>query len=208
MNRTSLSLILALAVGLTLRAEGPTGPWYAGVLLNTAPSSLSGDIGGAKGFSVHGGYTFWTGHAGTGYRVTAEVGTLSGWDLQITQKGAKLTHLQVGGELLVNTPSEKLKFLVGVNANQWKVSADQVDGTTYNANMQGTKLGGKIGLEYFVSRNLSARVTWSVVEAGTSSDFLTPPPEDKKPTNGWKNYDEGKYAMTPSWLQLGVSWHF
>lgn len=202
MKAIHVSMILAVASILSLRAEGPTGPWSAGVLLNSAPSSLSGDIPGAKGFSVHGGYTFWTRQAGSGYRVTAEAGTLTGWDLQLTRKGAKLTHLQVGGELLVSTPVDRMKFILGVNANRWNTAADQVDGTTYDHGIDGVKLGAKVGLEYFHSRNLSFRLAFQAVEAGTSSDFVRPGTAD------WKKPDEGKYAMTPSWFQLGVSWHF
>lgn len=221
MARKTLLAVLALAaIGSPgLRAEDLTGPWYTGLDLNIGSKSISGDMPGAKGFTIHGGRTFWTGFAGTGYRLTAEFGTLSDTS-QLTNRDVKYTQAQLGGELIVNTPLPKLKFVLGVNVNKLKVSSDYDSYTSTTDNLvhpagntshtiNGLKLGGKLGLEYFVDRHWSARCFYQVVEAGTSSEHVTM--DNPLWTNGGsvgRYQDQGKYSITPGWLQVGVSYHF
>ncbi|HJV48689.1 MAG TPA: hypothetical protein VJ549_05390 [Geothrix sp.] len=219
-RKTMLSVLALAAIGsLGLRAEDPTGPWFAGIDLNKGSQAISGDLPGGKGLSIHAGRTFWTGFAGTGYRLTAEVGTLSD-TAQLTQRDVKYTQAQLGGELIVNTPVQHLKFILGVNVNKLKVSSDYdsytstADGLVHPAGntshtIAGLKLGGKLGLEYFVDRHWSVRCFYQIIEAGTSSEQVTQ--DNPLWTNGGSvghYHDQGKYSITPAWLQLGVSYHF
>ena len=113
--------------------------------------------------------------------------------------------------MVINTPLKNLKFITGANVNRVKIVADQSapDGTlpvpnlsSYHHTVPGVKLGGKLGLEYLADSHWAVRLVYSVIEAGTSSEGVRPGlPSYGKP-------DQGKYAITPSWLELGVKYSF
>lgn len=105
---------------------------------------------------------------------------------------AKLSNDQAYVDLFFTKPGSALAFYGGLSVNQWQVSANGRSST-----VSGLKLGLRAGMEYRFASAASLSVGYQVAEAGTSSELLP---------NGPK--DTGARGLNPSWLQVGVRFHF
>lgn len=107
-----------------------------------------------------------------------------------------LTHAQIAGDVFIASPFENTKLVIGGTFNHWRVSA-KGPGYDISGGVKGIKFGGRIGVETQVSEKISLNLLWQVTELGTTRELE---PQGKM-TNAI-------VQVNPSWLQVGVRYHF
>jgi len=140
---------------------------------------------------------------------------------------------QVFGDFIFPSGFEKLDLSFGVSINRWfynaKVDPDSTGAYTItphsqNDHVAGLKGGLRIGAEYRINRNLSAEFMFQIVELGhTTSGVAACGKVDSNKTIPWAPavggtvvdianpmYNQATHGSNenPSWIQLGVKYHF
>jgi len=102
----------------------------------------------------------------------------------------------LAGDLFIDSRvSSSLQFILGASLNKWTVTETD-EGVSEKYSIKGIKFGGRFGLDYKVSDNISLNVILQVTELGHSSALLDPMP------------DAGAEPWNPSWLQFGLKYSF
>jgi hypothetical protein len=190
MNMRTKLMVVALA---TLPFTGSLAaqeakPFDAGLSWSLATDNLkeiTNTSGAFAGFNLDIGYN--TKLAGTSVplRLSFGVNDFPGKD-NAGEKRSLLGY-QLAGDIFVNSGLKDLSFVTGLSINKWtsKISPEPVG---YSSNVKGIKFGLRLGAEYQINPNWSAAALLQVVELGT----------DLNATKGFN----------PSWVQLGVKYHF
>ncbi len=146
-----------------------------------------------------------------------------------------LLGYQAFGDFIFPSGFEKLDLSFGVSLNRWfynsNVTPDATGAYTVVAhtgddNIPGLKGGLRIGAEYRFSKNLSAELLFQIVELGNGEGGKPVGTTDPNPTYNWRptaasaesaqveiaNPMFGKLTHgsneNPSWIQIGVKYHF
>lgn len=195
-NLRMLGLIAAAALisAPALKAEVPTG-WFIGGGVTFANDSLKQVTNNNLGINLNIGLDKEIGDTKIGFRPGFGLTFLPGsWD---GDSKTSLNNLQVTGDLVVNTPIDKFKVITGMSINLWRYIGDARNGASNNWGLNGAmapgglKLGLRVGFEYKVSKEISAELLMQAVEFGNQPNGV----------QSWYNFN-------PSWLQLGVKYHF
>lgn len=104
---------------------------------------------------------------------------------------SRLADLQVAADVFLTKPNSKLGAFVGLSANNWTVSSD-----ASNAGSKGVKLGFRAGVEYNFSSSAAVTAMYQLTELGTDGQFKN------------KEALTGSRGINPSWIQVGVRFHF
>ena len=175
--------VAAIAISSPLAAqEGPR--WDAGLSLVMpldALTSLTNNHGLGGGFIPEIGFNGKLVGTTVPFRVTFGINDLPGKDNDGTK--TSLMGYQLAGDLFTDTGWNKLSLVTGLSINRWQMKVDSTTST-----VKGIKLGGRIGLEYRMSKACSADLLLQAVELGTDPQGIT--------------------AYNPSWLQVGVKYHW
>lgn len=146
-----------------------------------------------------------------------------------------LRNYQFFGDFIIPSGYEKLDFTFGVSLNRWFYNATvtpdnfgayTVTGHTKNDHIPGLKGGLRIGAEYRFTKNLSAELLFQIVELGneeggksagttdgTASFYYRPAVDSAASTQvtiANPNYMKLTHGSNenPSWVQIGVKYHF
>lgn len=146
-----------------------------------------------------------------------------------------LMGYQVFGDFIFPSGFQKLDFTFGVSLNRWfydatvtpeSTGAYTVVRRTADDHIPGLKGGLRIGAEYRISKNLSAELLFQIVELGNNDGGRGVGLVDGSPTLEWRptqtsaldtqvtitnpmyNKLTNGSNQNPSWLQLGVKYHF
>lgn len=215
-KRLSLGIVaLALPSVMAHAADGPNffvGGGVIGALDATKTVTHS-----TLGFNLTAGADYRMGDGSYGFRPGVAINFLPG----SAQDGVKtsLTNFQVYGDVLFDSGIKNLSFSAGLSVQRWyyKTTADagivsplQLDDKGF---LNGTKLGLRLGMEYRFNKSFSAELLFQQTDFGSkngdpkgnvySSNGNFPPPtpaQEGTLINGTN--------VTPSWLQLGVKYHF
>jgi len=175
--------VLALAFSASLAAqEGPR--WDAGlglVMPLDALTLLTNNKGLGAGFIPEIGFNGKLVGTTVPFRATFSINDLPGKDDNGTK--TSLMGYQLAGDLFTATGWNKLSLVTGISINRWQMKVDSTSST-----VKGIKLGGRIGVEYRMSRACSADLLLQAIELGTDPQGIT--------------------SYNPSWLQVGVKYHF
>jgi len=216
-SRLAIGAILATGAG-ALRAQDSIASRF----------SLSGSLGlGTDSLDdiTHYGTSWWnpaaynldlgyTGKlAGTTVPFRASIGTnfMPGGTYEIredgvllgTESGLTLRGYYLAGDLFIDSRiSSSLQFILGGSLNKWTVT-EKYEGVSEKYSIKGIKFGGRFGLDYKISDNLSFNVIFQVTELGHSSLLQVPKEPDDPPVP-----NAGPRAWNPSWLQLGIKYSF
>lgn len=178
--------LTALATALGACAADPT--YSAGASLNGLRGQARSVTNADLGYGLHGDVTF---HGDTPFRAGLGLNLFPG-----SGSGSSLQDLQAYGDMLVKLPVDQLQLVFGLSLNRWKVDAKGPAGTS-SSSVDGLKFGARLGLDYAITRNLSAQALLQVSELGTTSVFKQ---------NGDKRV--GPEGINPAWIQLGVRYTF
>jgi len=128
---------------------------------------------------------------GGSYAIRDETNVLLGAESRNTLRGYYLA-----GDLFIDSRiSSSMQFILGASLNRWTVTQKN-DGVSEKHSIKGIKFGGRFGLDYKISDQLSFNVIFQVTELGHSAALEDPMPS------------AGPYTWNPSWLQLGVKYSF
>lgn len=146
-----------------------------------------------------------------------------------------LMGYQAFGDFIFPSGFDKLDFSFGVSLNRWfyntNVTPDAFGAYTVVArtkedNIPGLKGGLRIGAEYRINKNLSAELLFQIVELGNSEGGKPVGTADPDRTYNWRPTETsvGTTQVTianpmfgkpthgsnenPSWIQIGVKYHF
>ncbi len=146
-----------------------------------------------------------------------------------------LMGYQVFGDFIFPSGFQKLDFTFGVSLNRWfydatvtpeATGAYTVVRRTADDHIPGLKGGLRIGAEYRISKNLSAELMFQIVELGNndggrgvglvdSTAFYKWRPTETSPVDDQIDIANPMYNkltdgsnQNPSWIQLGVKYHF
>lgn len=183
---------LALPSVMAQAADGPT-PFLGGGIISALDSTKE-VTHSTLGYNITGGFDFRLADGTYGFRPGLAVNFLPGSD----KDGVKtsLTNFQVYGDLVFNSGVQNLSFTAGLSVQRWYYKTTAATGTTspYQLDgkgfLNGTKLGARLGMEYRFNKNISSELVLQVVDFGA------------------KDGEARTNVVTPSWLQVGVKYHF
>jgi hypothetical protein len=198
MKKTLRMLGLVAAAALisapALKAETPTTYFY-GVGITYANDALKQVTNTNLGLNFNAGLDREIKGTTIGFRPALAITFLPGsWD---GDSKTSLTNLQASGDLVINTSIEKFKVVTGMSVNLWRYIGDARNGASnkwgLNSAMApgGLKLGLRVGFDYKFSKQITGELLWQGVEFGNK-------PNDEQ---SWQNFN-------PTWLQVGVKYHF
>jgi len=102
----------------------------------------------------------------------------------------------LAGDIFIDSRiSSSLQFILGASLNMWTV-IEKDGGVSTNYSVKGIKFGGRFGLDYKISDNLSFNAIFQLTELGHSG--LVEEPISEIGADPWN----------PSWLQLGFKYSF
>jgi len=128
---------------------------------------------------------------GGSYDIRNDNGVFLGNETKLSLRGYYLA-----GDLFIDSRiSSGLQFILGGSLNRWTAIV-KGDDISEKRSIKGIKFGGRFGLDYKISDNLSFNAIFQVTELG--HDFML---EDPMP-------DAGSMPLNPSWLQLGFKYSF
>jgi hypothetical protein len=186
--RTPLRL-LALGAALAcsgLAAQEAQKTWTAGAGFTIALDGLRAITHHSNGGVLDFGYNGHLGNSTVPFRASLGYQYLPGTE----DSGVKqsLTSLQLAGDILIDTPWKDLQFITGLSINKYKVKSEVVDVGNNTETVKGPKFGARLGMEYKINPAWSAQLLLQMTELGTDAAATT--------------------GINPSWLQLGVKFHF
>jgi hypothetical protein len=146
---------------------------------------ITNQSGLGGGFVLDLGYTSDLGKGAIPFRLSCSILSLPGKEVAYIQD--TLLGLQVAGDIQVRLGASRLTLITGLSLNQWRWDHHGPTGHDTKA-IKGIKFGGRMGLDYRMSPRFSTRITLQQVELGTDKQAI--------------------YGYNPSWLQLGVQYHF
>lgn len=197
-----LALVLAGAF-LPVAAEQPTGWQVSGSL----PSALTGlkdwTHRSVAGLCVDGGYqgTFEGGNIL--YRVSLGYNTFPGKEQD--RMKISLSSFQLSGDVVIPVARSPYSLVTGLSVHNWSKSVSgtspidpgQANGVSGGVKQVFGKIGFRAGVEYSMSPRLTLAALFQISEFGTNSEFLK---------RGNETF--GTNAVNPSWIQMGVRYHF
>jgi len=204
--RTSL---LGLVAAASLAAQS-TG-FSAGGGLILAPSkqffgAYDKAVHNNMGFFATAGYDFKIYQTDVDSRASLTFGMMPGKELNGLK--TSLTLIQLSDDIFLPLGSESLRGLFGFSANFYSASFSGTESTDRNdvdhhfpfKDADGLKLGFRLGLDYAITKNLSAELLFQQTElAGSDISELDSPTQQAYVRRG---------GINPSWLQLGVRYSF
>ena len=117
----------------------------------------------------------------------------------VTESKTQLINIQATFDVLVPLPVpgiDHLALVTGLSINNWRYSGQTKDGNPHPFGLQGSaapadiKVGLRVGVDYRINKQWSSELLLQVVEFGS------------------RNTEVHYHNFTPSWLQLGVGYHF
>jgi hypothetical protein len=117
----------------------------------------------------------------------------------ITQSKTQLINIQATFDVMVPLPVagiENLTVITGLSVNNWRYNGATRDGNPHPYGLQGSaapgsvKVGLRVGADYRINKQWSSELLLQVVEFGSG------------------NTEVHYHNFNPSWLQLGVKYHF
>jgi hypothetical protein len=179
--------VAALAVGTNLPAQDGN-VWHAGLSV-VKPleglKSVTNKSGLGSGFIGEVGYTGQFASTTVPFRATLAVNSFSG-DTVLGVKSSLIGY-QLAGDILTNTGAKNLTIVTGLSLNKWKWDYTNPDPTVIVKD-KGIKFGVRLGLDYRINDHFSADALLQVTELGTDP--------------------KSSVSLNPSWLQVGVKYHF
>lgn len=205
MNR--VLTFLAVSGVVTLAAQD-VKPFSVGGAILSGTNDLKKVTNSGQGFSVHASYDTTFPNSDIPARISLGYHMLPGKE---TAAGLKtsLSNLQLAGDIHLRMPVENLSVTVGLSLNKYSATYDGTEkldptGKFYVAafpidTTKGMKFGGRFGLDYTFSPNLSSYVMLQLTELGNSS---------RKLGQNSGSYAQAVGPVNPSWVQVGVRYHF
>ncbi len=219
MKKIGLGVAAVLLLAPSLKAGD--GKAFLGGGVTFANDSLRKVTNQTPGLNLNGGWDYTLPDTNTTFRMGLGLNILSGKEgtynyiydpnnLSVpvsTISKTSLYNVQGTVDLLIGTPWEKAKIVTGLSVNLWRYQAasryvpgspgaGDIVPSPHPYDLQGSKapgdlkVGFRIGLDYQVNKAWSGELLLQMVEFGA--------------TNG----DSRTNAFNPSWLQLGVKYHF
>lgn len=215
-KRISLGIVaLALPSVMAHAADGPN--YFVGGGLIGALDATKTVTHSTLGFDLTGGADFRSADGTYGFRPGVAINFLPG----SAKDGVKtsLTNYQVYGDVIFDSGIKNLSFSAGLSIQRWyyKTTADAgvvsplaLDDKGF---LPGTKLGLRLGAEYRFNKSLTAELLFQQTDFGskdgntrgntysTTGNFPPPTPAQEGTLINGTN-------VTPSWIQVGVKYHF
>ena len=117
---------------------------------------------------------------------------------EVVTSKAQLTNLQATFDVLIPLSVDSLNLVTGLSVNQWRTQGSALEGKDHPYNLGDNKakdsvrVGFRAGLDYRFHKQWSAEVLFQMVEFGS-----------------YNSADEAHYHnINPTWLQIGVKYHF
>lgn len=114
-----------------------------------------------------------------------------------TESKTQLVNVQATFDLMIPTGAvDNLTLITGISINQWRYSGQVRGGHPHPFDLEGSKapddvkLGFRAGLDYRFNKQWSGEFLLQLVEFGS------------------KNTEEHYHNFNPTWLQVGVKYHF
>ncbi len=206
---TILSIALMAAFGSTLVAQ--TSPRFSvHSALFMGSNDLKKATNSGSGFALGGAYDTTFPASDTRVRLglsyNAMPGKVQGKDLKTS-----LASLQLSGDAHIRLPLPGLALVVGLSVNKYRVknegtpSTGTASGVTYYnsafsiTNADGLKLGARMGFDYALHPRVSLEALYQLTELGRGPKELG---------DHYVSWDIARGPINPSWLQLGVRYHF
>ena len=216
MKKIGLGVAAVLLLAPSLQAA--EGKAFLGGGLTFANDSLRKVTNNSLGLNLNGGWDYTLADTNTTFRMGLGLTILSGkegnytyqydpnfQDLKVTTI-SKTTLYNVQGtvDLLIGTAVENLKIITGFSVNQWRYQAtsrnvsgaENIVPTPHPYDLQTSKapgnlkVGFRIGADYQVNKAWSAEAILQMVEFGGGDS-------------------ESRFnSINPTWIQVGVKYHF
>lgn len=180
---------LALGAALTcsgLVAQETQKSWTAGASMTQALDGLKGVTHKTTGFIVDFGYNGHLGNTDVPFRASLGYQLFPGSDYEGLKQS--LTSMQLAGDIFVASPWKNLQFITGLSLNKYQVKAELAGLGSETETVKGIKFGARVGAEYKFSPAWSGQMMLQMTELGTNAD--------------------GSRGFNPSWIQVGVKFHF
>ncbi len=203
MNLKSLFRTLTAGLmlgGLGLSAQEASAPFAVGLHLISGLDGLKNITNNSSGAIVDFSYQGSLAKTDVPYRAGLAFASFPG----SSKDGVKtsLTSVQLFGDIIIRTQVEHLNLITGLSLNKYSqkktldASADPSLGLPTD---KGIKFGARLGIEYAFNRSWSSELMVQMTELGVQN---RPNPTSDDPAN------IGAYGANPSWVQVGVKWHF
>lgn len=200
---------LAMFLGATLAAAPAvaqeTGFSVGGALI-FGTNDLKKVTNNSLGLTVGAAYEGVISKVTVPYRVGLNIQYMPGKTDEYDLK-TSLTSAQLAGDVFVQTPAEKLRFLTGLSFNKYTVkntgsirdATGKLIATFPVDTDKGIKLGLRVGFEYQFATHLSGELLYQLTELGSTPKVVG---------TEAKGSGLGKGGINPSWLQLGLRFRF
>lgn len=201
MNLNTKLMGLGLALGMLAipaSAQG-TGFYVGGNLSYAGGMSLKNSVTKQDlGLVVDGGYIGKLASTDIPFRASLGLGWFPG--AKDNGRQANAFNAQVAGDIFINTPVDKLRLITGLSFNKWRmdISYDDPAMGSFTNNVKGIKFGARLGVDYTFSSKLTGELLLQMTELGTDQDFTKDP----------QGSTLGRVPINPSWLQVGLKYHF
>jgi hypothetical protein len=213
-----LGVMAALLLAPSLQAA--EGKAFLGGGLTFANDSLRKVTNNSLGLNVNGGWDYQLADSNTTFRMGLGLTILSGKEATYsyiydpnnmyadvtTISKTTLYNVQGTLDLLIGTPSEKVKIITGLSVNQWRYQSasrfaagshnNDIVPTPHPYDLQGSKapgnlkVGFRFGVDYQVNKAWSGEAVLQMVEFGAGDS-------------------ESRFnSINPTWIQVGVKYHF
>jgi len=209
-SRLALGAILATGAGVLRAQDGLSSKFSISGSLGLGTDSLNDITNYGTSWFNPAAYNFDFGYTGklagttVPFRTSIGANFMPGGTYEIRDDGiligsearTTLRGYYLAGDLFIDSRIiSNLQFILGASLNKWTVT-EKVDGVSEKYSIKGIKFGGRFGLDYKISDNLSFNAIFQFTELGHSSLLEDPMP------------DAGTYTLNPSWLQLGFKFSF
>lgn len=188
-----LALVVSLGLGLTVKAEESKG-FYIGGSATIANDSLRKVTNETLGLNLNIGLDRMIGDTNIGLRPQFAMTWLSGKPKDGTK--TSLVNLQVAADVLIPVGYERVRLVTGFSINQWRYAAVADSNGNHPFNLSGKKapaslkLGFRGGVDVKIADRWTAEALFQMVEFGSMDTKV-----------GYHNFN-------PSWIQVGVKYHF
>jgi len=209
-SRLALGAILATGAGALSAQESLASKFSLSGSLGLGTDSLNDITNYGTSWWNPAAYNFDVGYTGklaettVPFRVSIGANFMPGGTYEIREDGIFLGNLPrrslrgyyLAGDLFIDSRiSSGLQFILGGSLNKWSVT-EHDEGVSKKHSIKGIKFGGRFGLDYKISDNLSFNAIFQVTELGHTYALEDPMP------------DAGPGVWNPSWLQLGFKYSF
>ncbi len=184
-----MGLGLAALVASTLSAQDAKR-WSVGlnyVVATDALKSVTNTSGAFGGMTADFGWTGKLASSDVPIRLSLGVNYLPGEANTPEEVKVSLVGYYLASDIYINTGVKDLRLTTGLSLNKWRGKAE-VLGFSESESVKGVKFGARLGLDYQISENWSANLTYAVSELGLNADS----------TKG----------LNPAWVMLGAKFHF